>query len=480
MLLHLVATILAVMTPIGDQAALAPATPPNPSLAPPDRVPDSVAQPTEPTRVDQNVSPTTHGMRTMGYYGQWLGECDGITGDWGGFRDTLMMDYGLNFNASYTSILQSNVHGGLGTGFYGASPIGVMLTADLDLLAGLRGSTFFIDLEHFNWYNGPLAGSGQRDKSGSWVGDNGNFIDPTNARLNQIAQLYWSQELLDDTLNAQFGKMDANEHFSSIQAAGSFIYSAVSYTPTLNQFLPTYPNEATALQLIWTLNNTVTGSFGWFDGTSAAFPSGPATGPRGPATFFDNAGHWFFITQWDANWSLSDTQPGTIGLGAWLQTGNTLTAGNSAAGVNDVPGFYVQWQQTIWAPDAQTADNNGGLAGFGQFGWSDPDKNPVHWSIMAGLNATGIIPGRPADSIGLQGSYCNFVDDAAIFQSMNADGSAGPSGGYESCIELYYLAQLTPCLYVQPGIEWIESPGGGSTPPLQNALVAYLQVGIEF
>ncbi|MCH2135001.1 MAG: carbohydrate porin [Phycisphaerales bacterium] len=63
---------------------------------------------------------------------------------------------------------------------------------------------------------------------------------------------------------------------------------------------------------------------------------------------------------------------------------------------------------------------------------------------------------------------------------LTGDGSAGASGGYEACVELYYLAQLTPCLYVQPGIEWIGHPGGGDEAPLDNAVVGYSVVGVEF
>src|SRR5262249_47709599 len=148
--------------------------------------------------------------------------------------------------------------------------------------------------------------------------------------------------------------------------------------------------------------NDLSTKFGWFDGTTAAFnpangKSGPATGPRGPSTFFDNSGNWFLISQTDHAWKYDDTLPGSVRPGAGLQTGSTAPDGSNADGVRDVPGGYLQWQQVVWSPSAEIAADGGGLAYFGQSGWSDPNKNPIHWSLMTGISATGVFAGRPAD-----------------------------------------------------------------------------------
>lgn len=39
---------------------------------------------------------------------------------------------------------------------------------------------------------------------------------------------------------------------------------------------------------------------------------------------------------------------------------------------------------------------------------------------------------------------------------------------------------VAPWLYVQPGIGWLGSPGGGDSAPLDNALVGYLMVNVQF
>lgn len=415
---------------------------------------------------------------------EWPLESMTLTSDWNGLR-TDLEDNGLFLQARYTALLMENFKGGLDTGFFGGGPIGLTLTADTHKLFGHEGGTFFIDLEYFDWYNDRFPQQNGFDPTGSWVGSNGNFIDEDESTFAAIAQLYYEQSILDDVGSIRFGKIDANDTFSSIDAAGSFQYNLMHNTPTLNLYFPTYPAEATALQAALHLGEHVTGHFGWYDGTNAAFDpatgrTGPSTGTRGPATFFDNDGHWFLITEWEFDWHLAPHLPGSISVGGWLQTGRTTTAGSSATGVEDVPGGYVSWQQTIWCGDVASADAGGGIHFFGQFGLSDPDKNPAHWSLMAGLSATGVVPGRPADAIGLAGGWTAFSDDPAIYQSSLPSGAAGPAGGHETGIELFYKAQLTPWCYVQPGFEWIGSPGGGDTSPLEDDVIGYLIVGMEF
>ena len=87
---------------------------------------------------------------------------------------------------------------------------------------------------------------------------------------------------------------------------------------------------------------------------------------------------------------------------------------------------------------------------------------------------------RPADAIGLAGGWTSFTSNPGIYQSVTRDGGVGPSGGQETGIELFYKAQLTPWLYVQPGFEWIGSPGGGDVAPLDDDIIGYLLVGMEF
>ena len=432
------------------------------------------------------VSPTVEtplGFDPGGFYGDWPWASDGLSGDWGGLR-TWLQSRGIRLRAQYTAISMYNMTGGLAQGYYGGAPLGVTLTADLERLFGLPGATVFVDWEYFQWFNSSFAPSGLRDPTGSYVGDNTNLIDADATVLNQIAQLFWRQEFADGLLGLQFGKMDVNADFAAVEAAGAFQNSIAMFTSTLNPYMATYPNETTGLQVVVQPLDSLGVLVGWFDGTSAALDpatgeEGPATGPRGPRTFFDNDGHWFLVAQANLDWELDPTRPGSAGIGGWLQTGTSAVAGTSSSGVEDVPGFYLQATQTLWTKNSWLAERGGGVRLFGQFGWSDPDKNPVHWSIMAGVSATGVIPGRPADAIGLLGAHSRFTNDLTIYESRTMTGRAGPGGGAEGSVEAFYLAQLLPWLYVQPGIQWIGTPGGGDPAPLRDSVQAYLLISLE-
>lgn len=408
----------------------------------------------------------------------------GLTGGWLGLRN-LAGDHGVAVGVRYVAIGMGNLEGGFDTGFFGGGPLGVTVTVDTESLIGWKGGTLFFDWEFFNWYNKRYSPIGLYDPTGSYVGSNTNLINASQSNLNQVEQLYYEQALFDDVLTVAFGKIDGNVTFSSLGAASAFQDSIAMYTSTLNPFMPSYPNPATALSVTLAPADFLDISVGWFDGTTAAYDpatgkSGPATGPRGPRTFFDNGGNWFLISQWNVNWELDATRPGSMGMGGWIQTGRTATAGSDQGGVKNVPGFYFQWDQALWSPGAEFAAQGGGVRFFGQFGWSDPKKNPVGWSIMAGLSATGVIPGRPADALGLMGAYSHFTGRSGVYESTQPSGLPAASGGSESSLELFYLAQLTSWLYLQPGLLWIRTPGGGAPAPLNDALMLYFLVGVDF
>ncbi|MEC7352558.1 MAG: carbohydrate porin, partial [Planctomycetota bacterium] len=111
---------------------------------------------------------------------------------------------------------------------------------------------------------------------------------------------------------------------------------------------------------------------------------------------------------------------------------------------------------------------------------SPDDRNAVTLGLTAGISATGVVPGRVADALGIMGSWSKFSDEPSIFQSTLPDGRPGASGGSESAIEGFYRIQLTPSVMIQPGIEWIIDPGGGSPPSLGDAVVPYLVINLQF
>lgn len=444
-------------------------------------------------RPNPMFSPTVAQINlTKGNWNDWPWKASGITGDWLGLREKLQ-DNGVFIDGLYSIFLNENFSGGLETGGFGGGLLSTSITVDTETLLGHPNGLFFINFQHWDWYTSEYDIAGSFDPIPNYTGVNGNI--PENASLNQISQLYYSQHLFGNLMNVAFGKQDAANIFSNIPGTGGFMYSGAGYTATLNPYIPSWPSEATALTAIVNFNEDVCASFGWFDGSMAGlnverspfgnlvYTPAPNPGSRGPSTFFDNDGHWFLITEWGVNWQLGELElPGAICAGGWLQTGRTQTSGtfDQGPGVQDVPGTYLSLSQTLWSPDKRTASLGGGIMAFGQFGWSDPNKNPVHWTLMGGVSATGVIPGRPMDALGIMGSYTGFSDNPGTYQSTTSTGGVGPAGGNETAVEAYYRVQLTPWFAVQPGIEWLGTPGGGDPSQIEDTVMGYLMIEIIF
>ncbi|MEC9157016.1 MAG: carbohydrate porin [Planctomycetota bacterium] len=477
----------------GDQApggtatvgpASGPSGPPEGQALRTEESPDGSVVMTEPNQYLNitSVAPVEPGARF--FYGDWPWGSDGLTGDWGGARSRLV-DEGIFVIGEYTSMLQQNLSGGAEEAFYGAGVVELELTLDAETIAGLEGGLLFTNFTYSGWYNEEFTGFGSFSPVGSSFGVNNNFPQQDARDQGQLDQLYWRQTLCDGRFRISVGKIDANVTFMNLGAAGGFMYGTAAIPATATQFLPTFPNAATGLQMQLDLTDRLTGSFGWWDGSTSAFDpatgqTGPRTGDRGTQSFFDNQGNWFLVNQWSLDWMDRTATPGRASVGAWLQTGTTATQGDSTTGVSDVPGVYLQGQQVLWSPDTSIAGEGGGIVLFGRADWSPDDRNAVTLGLTAGISATGVVPGRVADALGIMGSWSKFSDEPSIFQSTLPDGRPGASGGSESAIEGFYRIQLTPSVMIQPGIEWIIDPGGGSPPSLGDAVVPYLVINLQF
>ena len=414
----------------------------------------------------------------------WPMGSSGITGNWGGVRNDLI-EHGIHFNGSYSALMFDNFQGGFDTGFFGGGITQLELTVETEKAIDIEGGLFFMNVAQMTWYNGRFEPPGSFSPTGSVIGEDANFPPGDQSGTLQMNQCFWRQSLAKNALQIAFGKIDANVTFAAIDAAGGFQNGLGAVPTPLNEFLPTFPNPAMGLQIDVQIDSDVEAHFGWWDGTTAAFNPvtgeiGPPTGDHGVGSFFNNDDHWFLISQVDCSWELGATTPGEISIGGWFQTGTSRTNGDSRTGVDDVPGWYVNLAQTLWSRDETSAAEGGGIQLFGSIGWSPGSKNPNNWSAMAGLSATGVVPGRNSDALGVMVGTTVFSDDPAISQSTMPDGMPGPAGGAETLAEVFYRIQLTPAMMVQPGLEWVVDPGGGSPAQLENALSGYLAIMIEF
>ena len=94
--------------------------------------------------------------------------------------------------------------------------------------------------------------------------------------------------------------------------------------------------------------------------------------------------------------------------------------------------------------------------------------------IGAGLVASGLLPDRPDDELGIAMAMARN-GSGYITAQQQAELPVSPA---ETAIELSYLAQITPWLAAQPDIQYVISPD--TDPRRRNATVAQLRFELSF
>lgn len=108
------------------------------------------------------------------------------------------------------------------------------------------------------------------------------------------------------------------------------------------------------------------------------------------------------------------------------------------------------FDQYLWQPEG---DSKHGIGLFFNFGATDGNPNPIHYSYMMGVGGKGMIPGRPDDNFGIGWARTQFSDQFVPLLRERL----GLGLDHEDAIELYYTAMLTPWLNLSPNLQVINS-----------------------
>ncbi|MEM6391406.1 MAG: carbohydrate porin [Planctomycetota bacterium] len=387
---------------------------------------------------------------------------DRATGDWGGLR-TQLEDTGIDVNGEYTIEYSEVYDGGVDTQDSVRNLLSLEVEADLETLFGLEGGTAFIQFLSASAENG-----GSQD-----AGDIQVFSNlEVDRSLDAIFELWYEQVLFDERFRVKLGKFDVNTEFAAVgvlfddSPIAAFTQSTAGFAPSILG-LPSYPDSATGAALFYTPlvtdEHTLTLAYGFFDGASTV--DGVPTGRRGPSSFFsdDLSDDYFHIAEAQFSWtSLGRLPEGSLSLGAWFHTGDFPEfAGGTTDGTG---GFYLTAQQRLIAPNGPEEDD--GLYAFAQGGWSDPEVAEIEQTYALGLVQVGISPCRPKDQVGLYAALAVLSDE--------------PAAGFddELALEAFYRVQVTPAIYMQPGLHYIINPSGDAA--VDNALVGVCRLGITF
>lgn len=375
------------------------------------------------------------------------------TGDWGGWRSRLD-DTGILVDAFLTCDASTLLAGGVdahGTAL--RSLFDATLTLDGERLLDWRGSSLFADFQV------------QRGDDGSLdTGDLQRYSNIDGDDRTQLAKLWLLLASADDAVRLRLGKSDTNADFDFVEHGYRFLHASFGHSPTMLG-MPTYPDASYGAALLTQVGGGFYANAGVYDG---AAQTGVETGRRGPRTLFGAPSDLYWISEVGRAWSGGASgMHGRVGLGVFHHTGDF--ARYDGGTTHGTTGYYATLSQQLTpATAAADADGRGGLGGFLQYGWADPQLSPFEHHLGAGLEWTGPLTRRPDDVIGLGASWARFSQVRGT----------GLRGDGELAVELYYQLQLTPFCSLQPDLQWIHDPGGRAD--VADVLVLSLRTSLTF
>ncbi len=303
----------------------------------------------------------------------------------------------------------------------------------------------------------------------------------TTAPFNrdQLLELWYRQRLFDDRVIIKIGKINGTGIFNAVLTPvavdqprlqdwtiSGLLYTPVGENPTLFGRLPGYPNTAYGLTATVSPLKHMYISYGLFDGNNAAGrQTGLYAGPHINS-------YKFTIGEVGVDWLLgAQEKPGVVAVGAWGQTGTLFTPYLTYETGAD--GVYAFGNQRLWFqhPGIDTS----GILAFAQYGYTGSKAAEVNEYIGGGLTSVGLVPGRPADSIGggVAWSKLNRAPYAGAFFFPNVS-SPSPSTALrpsELMTQLYYQAILIPwTLAVTAAYTYVPTPGARDNLPAAHAM----------
>ena len=361
-----------------------------------------------------------------------------LTGDWGGFRNT-MAEKGVTLDVEFTQIGQGVVSGGRDIGWEYQGRGQITMNLDTQKLGLWPGGFLTVVAEgnygeDVNFAAGAVLGA---------VNTSANF--PTAGKSQFVLPHLYYTQFFSEYAGVILGKLDTTNGDANAFAHGKgdaqFFNLAFNLNPAN---VLTTPSSTLGAGLIvlptkdpkeWVVSATVYDPFGRADtpGFDTLFANGAVVAGETRLTthFFDLTGHQLVGGIYStANYTSLD-QPLL----------NLILPGLPVGQSSYSWAVYYNFDQYLYQPEKNV---DRGLGLFGRFGVSDGVANPAKYFYSIGLGGKGLIPGRPLDQFGI-GYYYGDVSDARVLSRLNFRDTQG--------FEAYYNFALTPWAQLSPDIQ---------------------------
>jgi len=354
---------------------------------------------------------------------------------------------GISLQATTTTDFAANVSGGFSRKSTLLENVDLILNIDTKK-AGL-------------WEDGKFKFYGLYDAGGSIAAltgamqVNSNIDAPTTAKLYEA---YYEHEFFNGELRALAGLHNFNSEFYVSEYAGLFLNASFGIGQDASQVGPSiFPTSALAFRLRGQLSERLYALFGIYDGIP-----GKPNNNNGTHIILNKNDGVYCATEVGLHSTEEESADNLykLSLGAWRRS-TDFTDYNNVERKNNT-GFYGTADKSIFREE----DKAQGLGAFFQLGYAPGDKNQTEHYYGAGLQYTGLLPGRDQDVTGLAWAR---AENSGDFRSANPGTTTA-----ETILELTYRAPVLSWLTLQPDIQYVITPG--TNQGVDNALVMIMRV----
>ena len=130
--------------------------------------------------------------------------------------------------------------------------------------------------------------------------------------------------------------------------------------------------------------------------------------------------------------------------------------------------IFAQGQKVVFRGPSRPVGPPFNIALYGSVDASVDKPQPIDFDMMAGVNMTGFIPGRPLDALGLQFKYQRLsameqARETLVQRILARQAGTQSRNGYS--VELVGNVQVTPAISVRPIVEYFIHPDNYYGPP---------------
>jgi porin len=161
--------------------------------------------------------------------------------------------------------------------------------------------------------------------------------------------------------------------------------------------------------------------------------------------------------------------PGTYKAGFYFDTSDAPVLGRDGQTASHRTGEYVQAEQRVWKPSANTVR---GLSAFAIGTHADAATGLMPWSWEAGMSWRGALPDRKDDFLSL--AWTRVDISHRLHDAQQAAGK--PAQTHEQHYELNYGAQIAPWLLLRPTVQYVIRPGAYANRPDSWVFSWYVQM----